>query len=105
MAEHDSASLSPPPIPHCSSAWLPPPEAVFFQAEQLFSLGSDPTGVLTAADKKFGHTLKPEAWVTTCSLRRTIWIAMSVPVDGEAKGDSEGMASCLVNTMTGVLCK
>lgn len=58
MAEHDSASLSPPPIPHCSSAWLPPPEAVFFQAEQLFSLGSDPTGVLTAADKKFGHTLR-----------------------------------------------
>lgn len=47
--------------------------------------------------KKIGHTLKPEAWVTTCSLRRTLWIAMSVPVDGEAKGDSEGMASCLVN--------
>lgn len=71
------------------------------QAKQFY-LSKPPTGVLTAAIRHW-PTLQPEAWRAACSFRSSVWVAVLVPVAGEATGDAEdiGTAFCQVDTMSG----
>lgn len=56
---------------------------LYQQAKHLFNLSAFSTGVLTATNSHWLKTLAlpvPETWMTTCSLRSSVWVATLLPL-------------------------